>query len=266
MYVKPTALRSIREVFNDAIRIYKATGRSTWMLAFGLAIVAAIPSLLWQQPPTPALSDNLDDVLAAATALTVPPAVWLSIVIAVPVCLIFFSALIANINGVATGQAVSAGEAIGLGVRLLPRMCALFVLYSCIVAVGLFVLLVPGIYWGGNLQLAFVPLVIEDTGVLQSMAISRRVIKGHWWRAAMLISYPLGIYLAIFLAVMLLTDVLGSIFRAVAAATAVSQLLLLALDTLTAPLFIAALVALYCDLKLRLEHAGLAGRAATGAP
>jgi hypothetical protein len=255
MYQKPTAPRSIREVFADAMSIYKSTGRSTWILAFTLELVATAPWLFWQQRFTPALSDNLEDVSAAVAALTTSlssPALWLSTLIAIPVYLIFYSALIANINGIATGQAVSAGEAIGVGVRSLPRMLLLGLLFVGIVAVGLLLLLVPGIYWAGTLLLAFVTLVVEDASVSQSMARSRGLIKGHWWRAATLVSYVVVIDLLAYLAVTLLTGAVALVFGAGATATlAVSQLLSLATDLAVAPLYLAVYVAMYYDLGLR---------------
>ena len=68
----------------------------------------------------PAVADSMQDPLAALqdplAALHVPPAVWLLTLIAIPIYLIFYVALIANINGVATARAVSTGAAIGLGV------------------------------------------------------------------------------------------------------------------------------------------------------
>jgi hypothetical protein len=255
MYVKPTAPRSIREVFNEAIRIYKATGRGTWMLALALELVATAPWQLWQQRFTPALSADLESAPAALAALTASlssPAVWLGILVAIPIYLILYNALIANINGVATGKAVSAGEAIGVGVRLLPRMVVLSLLFVCIVAVGLILLLVPGIYWGGTLQLAFVALVIENAGVSQSMAHSQALIKGHWWRAATLVSYVFVIDLLAYLAVTLITGAFALLFGAATVTLAVSQLLSLATDVAVAPLYLAVYVAMYYDLMSRV--------------
>ncbi len=255
MYVKPTAPRSIREVFDDAIRIYKSTGRGTWTLALALQLVAAAPWFFWQQRFTPALSGNLEDAPAALAALTASlgsPAVWLSVLIAIPIYLILYSALIAQINGVASAQAVSAGEAIGVGVRLLPRMLLLGLLFACIVAMGLVLLVVPGIYWAGTLLLAFVALVVEDASVSQSMARSRGLIKGHWWRAATLVSYVVVIDLLAYLAVTLITAAVALVFGIGATATlAVSQLLSLATDTLIAPLYLAVYVAMYYELNVR---------------
>jgi hypothetical protein len=273
MYEKPTAPRSIREVFADAMSIYKSSARSTWMLAFTLELVATVPWFLWQRERAPVLSSDLlsgdlvsGDLLSGdlvsgtlpnvLTALPSSPTVWLAMLIAIPVYGILYSALIANVNGIATGQAASAADAVHTGVRLLPRTLLLGFLVICIVGAGLLLLLVPGIYWAVTLQLSFVALVVEEGGVSPSMARSRGLIKGHWGRAATLVTYVALINLAAYVAVSLITGIVGLIFGA-GEASAVSQLLSLAADTLVAPLSPAVFVAMYYDLKLRKDRAGL---------
>jgi uncharacterized protein UPF0259 len=264
MYEKPTTPRSIGEVFAQAIRIYKGTGRSTWILAFALEFVATVPWLLWQRERAPVLSSDLlsgdllsgelvsGSTLDVLTALPSSPTVWLAILIAIPIYGILYSALIANVNGIATGQAVSAAGALRRGARLLPRTLLLGFLVIGIVIVGLLLLLVPGIYWAVSLQLSFIALVVEDAGVPQSMTRSRGLIKGHWGRAATLVSYVALINLAAYLAVSLITGVVALIFGAGGSATsAVSELLSLAADTLVAPLYPAVFVAMYYDFKSR---------------
>jgi hypothetical protein len=275
MYAKPTAPRSVGEVFADAISIYKSSARSTWMLAFALEFVATVPWLIWQRERAPVLPSDLlsDDLLSSdllsgdllsgiatnvPAALPSSPTAWLAILIAIPIYGIFYSALIANVNGIATGQAASAAGAVRLGVRLLPGTLLLGFLVVCIVGAGLLLLLVPGIYWAVTLQLSFVALVVEEAGVSQSMAHSRGLIKGHWGRAATLVSYVALINMAAYLAVSLITGIVALIFGAGESSTsAVSQLLSLAADTLVAPLYPAVFVAMYYDLKLRKNSAGL---------
>jgi len=271
MYEKPTTPRSIREVFADAMSIYKSAARSTWMLAFALELVATVPVFFWQRDRAPLLSSDLlsSDLLSGEqlsgtlpnvlVALPSSPTVWLALLVAIPIYGILYSALISNVNGIATGQAASAAGAVRLGVRLLPRTLLLGFLVICIVGVGLLLLLAPGIYWAVTLQLSFVALVVEEAGVSQCMATSRGLIKGHWGRAATLVSYVALINMAAYLAVSLITGVVALIFGAGESSTsAFSQLLSLAADTLVAPLYPAVFVAMYYDLKLRKDRTGLA--------
>jgi hypothetical protein len=161
-------------------------------------------------------------------------------------------ALIASINGVATARAVSTGTAIGLGFGKLPRAILLGVLVACIVLLGLVLLLVPGFYWAGTLSLAFIVLVVEDAGISQSMAGSRALIKGHWWRAATLISYIFVIAMLAYLAGLLVTGLVAlGLGAGGSAMLIVSQLLTAAMGTVLTPLYCAIYVSLYYDLKLR---------------
>jgi hypothetical protein len=271
MYVKPTAPRSIGGVFDDAIRMYRNFGPGVWLLAFALELATAVPGLVWQIKVMPTVADSIQDPLAALqdplaasqsslAALHVPSSVWLLTLLAIAFYLIFYVALIASINGVASARAVSTGAAIGCGIRKLPRAILLGVLIACIVIFGLLLLLVPGFYWAGTLSLAFIVLAVEDTDVSQSMAVSRGLIKGYWWRAATLISYIFVIASVAYLVVLL---VAGLIFLGLGAAgsatSVVSQLLGVAMGTLLTPLYCAVYLSLYYDLKLRKEAAGSLG-------
>jgi hypothetical protein len=260
MDARPNAPRSISEVFEDALRIYRGIGRDTWLLAFGLEFAAAVPSIAWQLHLMSALSSSLQDpmvVLDALTRLPSSPLVWLLTLVAIPVYLILYNALVANVNWFALGQPAAAGKAIAVGLRTLPRALALGAALTCIVAVGFILLLVPGIYWAGTLQLAFIALVVEDTGVSQSMAVSRGLIKGHWWRAATLLSYVVVIELLAYFAGTLVTGIAVSLFGADGSAVlTVSQMLSLAIDTLIAPLTAAVYIAMYHDLKRRRQGVG----------
>ncbi len=264
MDARPNAPRSISGVFEDALRIYRGIGRDTWLLAFALEFAAAVPSIAWQLHLMSALSSSQQDpmiVLDALTKLPSSPLVWLLTLIAVPVYLILYTALVANVNGFAVGQPTAAGRAVAVGCRILPRALLLGVAVTCIVAVGFILLLVPGIYWAGTLQLAFIALVVENTGVSQSMAVSRGLIKGHWWRAATLLSYVIMIELFAYFAGTLVTGMAVGFFGVGgSAALTLSQVLSLAIDTLIAPLTAAVYIAMYHDLQLRRQVAGAAGR------
>jgi hypothetical protein len=263
MDVRPNEPRSISGVFEDALRIYRGIGRDTWLLAFALEFAAAVPSIAWQLHLMSALSSSLQDpmvVLDALTKLPSSPLVWSLTLIAIPVYLILYNALIANVNWFALGRPAAAGRAIGVGLRTLPRALALGAVVTCIVAVGFLLLLVPGIYWAGTLQLAFIALVVEDTGVSQSMAASRSLIQGHWWRAATLLSYVIMIELLAYFAGTVVTAIAVRFFGADgSAALTAAQVISLAIDTLIAPLSAAVYVAMYHDLKLRKQAAGPAG-------
>jgi hypothetical protein len=261
MYVKPTAPRSIGGVFDDAIRMYRNFGPGVWLLALAFDLTTTIPSLVWQMQVMPAAADSMQDPFTLMqnplAALHVPPAVWLLTLIAIPAYLIFYAALVANINGVATAREISTGAAVRLGLGKLPRAIGLGVLIACIVVLGLFLLLVPGFYWAGTLSLAFIVLIVEDASISQSMAGSRGLVKGHWWRVATLISYNFVIAVVAYFAVLLVTGLVALGLGAGGSATLiVSEVLGVASGVLLAPLYCAVDLALYYDLRLRKDGAG----------
>jgi hypothetical protein len=121
-------------------------------------------------------------------------------------------------------------------------------------------LLVPGFYWAGTLSLAFIVLIVEDASISQSMAGSRGLIKGHWWRVATLISYNFVIAVVAYFAVLLVTGLVALGLGAGGSATLiVSEVLGVASGVLLAPLYCAVDLALYYDLRLRKEAADSAG-------
>jgi Uncharacterised protein family (UPF0259) len=261
MYMKPTAPRSVGGVFEDAIRLYRNLGSSAWLLALALELATAVPSLAWQVHLMPAVADGMQDPLTALenplAAVHVPTAVWLLTLIAIPIYMIFYVALIAHINGVVSGQAVSARNAIGLGIGRLPSALSLGVLIVCIVILGIVLLLVPGFYWAGTLSLAFIALVVEGAGVSQSMAVSRGLVKDHWWHAAIVISYNFVIAAVAYLAVLLITGLVAVVLGAGGSSTVlISGILSVAAGTLLSPLYCAVSLALYYDLRLRKDNAG----------
>jgi hypothetical protein len=265
MFVKPTAPRGVGGVFEDAFRLYRQLGSGAWLLALAFQLVVAVPSLLWQLRIMPVLAGvaagGMEDALPP---LRVPPALWLLTLIAIPLYLIFYLALIAHINGVIDARRMPVRGAIELGVGRLPRALPLAVLIVCIVILGLILLLVPGFYWAGTLSLAMIVLVIEDTGVSRSIARSRTLVAGSWWHAAILISYNFVIASVAYVAVLLITSLVAVVLGANGSATLViSEILGVAVGTLINPLYCAVYVALYYDLKLRKEGAVSAAGAAS---
>ena len=104
MDARPNAPRSISGVFEAALRIYRGIGRDTWLLAFALEFAAAVPSIAWQRHLMSALSSSLEDPLAVLDALSKLPSsplVWLLTLVAIPVYLLLYNALVANVNWIA---------------------------------------------------------------------------------------------------------------------------------------------------------------------
>jgi hypothetical protein len=258
VYVKPTEPRTIGGVIDDAIRIFRASWRSTWPLALATELSLLIPSFFLQ---TTSLKGSLLERQQAILATFKSPTLWLLIIIAVPIYLIFYNAMVANIITVASGSTPAPSKAIAYGTRLLPRALVLTILVGLIVMIGCLLFLIPGIYLWGILQLAFTAMVAQDLGVFDSMGASRRLIKGHWWRAATLFSIVFVIFIVFSFVVGFASGIVSVVTGlGTPTSTTINQLLSAIEGTLLAPLFPCALVAMYYDLKLRTEGADLLGK------
>ena len=84
-----------------------------------------------------------------------------------------------------------------VGPQLL-KLLGVTVLVGLVVILGLFLCVLPGIYFAVVLSLATPVLVLERSGITQAMGRSRALIKGAWWRT-------FGIALLGYLIVVLIT-------------------------------------------------------------
>jgi hypothetical protein len=126
---------------------------------------------------------------------------------------------------------------------------------------GVFAWAFVAIYLWGRLQLWMVAVFAEDVGTIGALAVSWRLIEGHWWRSAMILT----VGIVIVLVVTMLFGFLGSLVFVAVRVDPMS--LLMGNQIITAvervfvtPMIPAVLVAMYYDLKLRREGGDLAAR------
>jgi hypothetical protein len=248
MYNRPSAPRTIGGVLDDSIRLYRSTFAQVWPLALAAGLVMSVPSLLWDARLRP--DGELDP--QAALALFKSGSFWLTCILELLVYIIFYNALISALNAAAIGREISIGAALGVGAARLPRSLGAGILLSLLAGAGLILFVVPGLYWIGIFQLVLIPIIAGNSDVRAAFAISRRLIKGHWWRASSIT----GTMISIVLVVSLLGAFLGAVLTAVlkwSPATGIFMVEAAGVITtvLTLPLYPCALLATYYDLKLR---------------
>lgn len=255
MYVKPSAPQSIGGVLDDAIKLFRECLPRCWLLAAAAQTAAALPGLMLR---TQIRHWTMADPFAALAAVQSANFLAGALVGAV-IFLIFNFALIDNINSVAVGTPASLGRSLGVGIRALPRGFVTAVLIAVIVGFGLVLLIVPGIYWAGTLMLAFTALVVEDAGIWQSLAVSSRLVKGHWWRSATIYSVAIIIALVFYLMLAVTGAAIAAVLgRGVWTAVNLQLLISIAADTFVMVALTATLLAIYRDLHMRHEGAGFA--------
>src|SRR5262249_29944872 len=129
--------------------------------------------------------------LDAAFAMLMDSNFWLSAAVSGFIYIAVFTILIVQIDAVGRDAELSPGKVLTAGLKRVVPMIVLTLLYFALTVFGFALAIVPGIYWGGVFQLAFIPLVVENAGVVASFGISKQLIKGHWWRVSSIVAVGL---------------------------------------------------------------------------
>lgn len=126
---------------------------------------------------------------------------------------------------------------------------------------GVMAWLVFGIYLWGRLQLWTVALFAEEVGTLRAMGVSWDLVKGHWWRAATILTVGIIIVLVITMVFGFVGGLVFIMFRLDPMSLIIGNQLIGAAERVFVTSMIPALlVAMYYDFKLRREGGDLAAR------
>ncbi len=258
MYAKPSEPHTIGGVLDDSIRLYRASFKYALPLAFIAEIPMAAQRIYLQSLMKGMTPNNAQAMLA----IFKDPVVWLSYILAVCVLLVFYTALLANVDAVARAVPMSLGRALIQGLRLFPRMVGSFIAMFIAIMIGSLLLVVPGIYLYGALYLAAAAIVADDEGMFASLATSMRLTWGNWWRSV--VTYSV-IVIIVFIVVAVLAAIVSGAFvgiyglrssQSVIANEAVEFVVGVGAMSLTP----SAMLSIYYDLKLRREGSDLAER------
>ena len=257
MYQQPNAPQSIGGVLDSGFKLYRESLSQAYLLAALAALVTAPVNLFVQ----PYLARNGLSGLLGATAL---------LIIAVAlVTVILYAALIARIDAVARGASVSLHDALSVGLQRMISMILSGIAVSVVVAIALCLLIIPGLIV--MIWLVFAPfaVVIERRGPLASLSYSHAIVRGHWWRTAVLLTI-IGIVLmvvylifAVAISIAVISDPVGA--SAGQVPWYVTLIVGPALSAVIAPLMYSLLLAIFYDLRLRHEGGDLAARIAATA-
>jgi hypothetical protein len=181
-------------------RLYRLSFRHCWLLALLAAAQSALLAASLLQP-TRALTSVWNDAIlnmdlhalhasgiqfARATGGPVIASALLSV-------LLLAAIMVAPLALAAGAPAVGAISALWLAVRRLPWLVLGSVLTLLLVGGGLVLLLIPGLYWWGRVQLWLVPVLAEGAHAPRAIGRSWELTRGHWWRVSTLVSIPLTV-------------------------------------------------------------------------
>lgn len=252
MFQQPTAPASIGGVLDNGFKLFSACFTSVFGLAFLSGLVNQLTSfvLLNDTDPNTGLP-QLGATLIMAYLVSVFLSMWL------------YAAIVARIHAIFTGQPMAIGESLSFGLtRLLPLVLWLIVYFVALI-VGIILLIVPGMILGVSLAFASYAVVIERTGAIESLKASHRLVWGHWWRTAALLTIAGFILFVVYLLVAFVAGITIALDPALLTSTGftIADTIVTPLLTgLVTPLFYALTMSAYYDLKLRRSGDDLAAR------
>jgi hypothetical protein len=285
MYTKPTAPHSIGGVLDGAFSLWMPVLKKTWLLIL-------IPNLVSMALTIPQLSN------IAALHVGEFPDLGLGSTIAQLLLLVvflgFYNAMVARANDTASHGGMSFGQSLSLGYNAWGRAFGIMFIYGLIaipfaVPLGLAAASLRGgpsalamasgaglmlfgyglflVFIFGRIFLAFPAMMLADQGAWDSIKSSWGLTRGHWWRCSAILTVLAIVTYVVFLIAGLVLAAVGlrsGIEAAMLSPTAViaTQALGAVVGVLFTPLFLAGILSLYYDLKLRKEGADLAGRVA----
>jgi hypothetical protein len=264
------------ELLDELFRLY----RRYFGLIVGVALVVALPGLIWQLftgtyklsgssfsnlftttpgSATPTFSSTQLSNLSAAYGLA-----GLGGLILLPFSV---GAVYRAVTDVALGRPATIGsvlrETLSRYWQLFGFIALFFVLvvaWFIALLIGLIVLVLPGlavlgfgVYVAIRWSMSLAAMMAENIGPIQGFSRSWNLVKGQWWRT-------FGVLLVVGILQLVISFALGALFGIVAAAVTTGDLRLATeaigstlLSTMVSPITTIAVVLLYFDLRVRKE-------------
>lgn len=242
------AAKPVGSIVTEALDAYRAHWRP--LTAVGLLtaapvalLEAAISLATGRDPftqPTPAPAGEMPGVTADPTSLAVA---LLSLVL-------FAVASGACVRIVAEGRVgatVRWGEAVRFGLARSPGVLVASVIVLTVVMLGLFALVLPGLWLMVALALTTPALILERLSPLAAVRRSFELVRGRWWRTAAVVALGVVISIGIVLVVVLPATALGLSTDSVAVRVLVSALADTVGSAVLVPVVASVLTMLYLD-------------------
>jgi len=258
MYTRPTAPQEITGVLDDAFRLFLASLKTVLPLSFLASVITALP-----QAAITLMGINPETADFSATLAIVGIGVF---IITLMAGIVLWAALLLQMDAFAKGQTKSLGDAVMGGLPFFLPLLVAFIVYTVGLVIGLILLIIPGIilavYW-----LQFMPAaVLERAGPIGCLTRSYQLIRGSWWRTAILYSVW-GVIIGVVYSIVIVFVIGGIIGTGIAADeldTTTTNLLDLVigpiLSTFILPFGYAFMLAIHHDLVMRKEGGDLAAR------
>lgn len=269
LYPPPRPL-SVGETIDLAFRIFRAT-LLTCLLFAGLAVIASEMATIYKLASHRLLVSLLQER---------DPVFWLLYLLGWLVAVALYSAMLLRQYAVISSATPAAGSELGTVLQRLPGLVLLWILLS-VATFGWFlpalafrnsgiltlvlvvaVLSIPATWVGITLSAAWPVFLLTGRDAVSSLAQSRRLVSGSWWRLAVVYAVAMVLVFILYMiggviAVMVAVPFAGG---DVAVAAALASVIVVILAAIGAPFVTALLLAVYGDLSVRREGADLAQR------
>jgi hypothetical protein len=260
-YELPAAPLSIGGVLDSAIRLYRDCIRRCWILAVLYSVIIGVFLVFWAVSVDKTVVSGSKDPWRMLAAMFSPAAI-VGFVVSILVSLVFYGALVKAIAAWAKGdRSLSLGSALATGVRRFPGVLLGSFLSSLIIMVGMVLLVIPGFYFIGKLQLWIAAMFMDEAGAVEGIGISWRLTRGLWWRGTVILTVGLILVYVFGLALGAVAALISGLTHlSVVDKEIVEQLFGIVSNVIVLPLFVAILIVMYHDFKLRSEGGDLAAR------
>jgi hypothetical protein len=259
MAIQPQQPQSIGGVLDTTFQLYKASLVGAVPLCL-LLVVASSPPSIYMMTHGVSATDP-----AGVLAILRSSTYWLTYLVSLILTLWIIGSLYLKVRSVGVGEelVVSAALQGGLG-RVLP-LVLMTLAFSIAVGIGLVLLVIPGLILMVSLILGANLVLFEGKGPIAALSGSHRLVWGDWWRTAAILTVGFIVVIVLYILAGILIGVaiplLGFGVEDALIVGFVSGLLVNALmSVLVSPFYVALLISIYWDLKLRREGGDLAAR------
>jgi hypothetical protein len=241
----PLRPQSVSEVLDSAFHIFAAALFKT--LPYGILLILSgqlvnIYNLASGRALQSAWHDATSALLSVVSLIAVAP---------------ILGAMILRQRAIAQGQPSFMGVEFTHALRRLPQILAVLLLAAAAILLGLLLLILPGLYLGVALSLALPALLLEQKGPIDAMKFSLHLIRGHWWRTAVIYTITLVLMIVFYFLAAILVVVAVQFIRGadVALMSAAARVLIIVLAAVSFPYGLATSLAVFGDLRARAAAA-----------
>ncbi|MCP5178459.1 MAG: hypothetical protein H6993_11005 [Pseudomonadales bacterium] len=255
MYVRPTSPLTISGVLDQGFKLYTSAFRPV----LGLAILTGIASALPNAALTLLGVDAEDaESIMASLALFLP-----IMLIGLLLYGVFYLALVIRLHAFTQDDDPGIARCLSRASWKLIPVTLSTILFSLIVFAGLLLLLVPGMILAVYLSYYVLAITLDDRGPVDGLKYSLDLVRGYWWRCAIIATMAViitGVAGALVGLASATVQFAGDVTLIKSVNLIVSLLVSPAINAIFIPLNVAFAITLYQDLKLRKEGDDLNAR------